>query len=84
MYFSNSMKDLVSVLSDLSTQGVASKWFLKSARNRGQQFGEFAFTRKQRLSRRNIGPGRKKGEKSSLSAYGTKRKSDFGKNGSES
>ena len=31
-----SMKDLVGVLLDLSTQGIASKWFLKSARNHGQ------------------------------------------------
>jgi len=44
------------------------------------QFGEFSFTRK----RTNIGQGRKKGKKSSLSAYGTQRKSDFGKTGSES
>ncbi|KAF4609389.1 ribosomal protein S19 (mitochondrion) [Acer yangbiense] len=49
----------------------------------GQQFGEFASTRKRRLSRTNIGPGRG-GKKSSLSAYGTKRKSDFGKTRSES
>lgn len=33
-----SMKDLVGVLLDLSTQGIASKWFLKSARNHGQHF----------------------------------------------
>ncbi|GJY60497.1 reverse transcriptase domain-containing protein, partial [Tanacetum coccineum] len=44
----------------------------------GHQFGEFASTRKRRSSRTNIGPGIKKGKKSSLSAYGTKRKSDFG------
>ncbi|KAK7239690.1 hypothetical protein RIF29_43341 [Crotalaria pallida] len=29
----------------------------------GQQFGEFASTRKRRLSRTNIKPGRKKGKK---------------------
>ena len=38
VYFSNSMKDLVGVLFYLSTQGIARKWFLKSARNRGQHF----------------------------------------------
>lgn len=38
VYFSKSMKDLVGVLFYLSTQGVASKWFLKSAINRGQHF----------------------------------------------
>ena len=32
-----------------------------------------------RPSRTNIGLGRKRGKKSSLSAYGTKRKSNFGK-----
>ena len=31
------------------------------------------------ISLLHIGPGRKRGKKSSLSAYGTKRKSDFGK-----
>nr|YP_010131377.1 ribosomal protein S19 [Aegiceras corniculatum]QPZ76225.1 ribosomal protein S19 [Aegiceras corniculatum] len=41
------------------------------------KFGEFAFTRKRRPSRTNIGLGRKRGKKSSLSAYGTKRKSNF-------
>jgi hypothetical protein len=34
----DSMKALVGVLFYQSTQGVASKWFLKSARNRGQHF----------------------------------------------
>lgn len=33
-----SMKDLVGVLLDLSSQGFANKRFLKSARNRGQHF----------------------------------------------
>ncbi|KAL4606085.1 hypothetical protein ACB092_09G077700 [Castanea dentata] len=50
----------------------------------GHKFGEFASTRKRILSRTNIGPGRKRGKKESLSAYGTKRKSDFGKTWSES
>nr|GEW52446.1 ribosomal protein S19, mitochondrial [Tanacetum cinerariifolium] len=43
----------------------------------GHKFGEFASTRKRRSLRTNIGPGIKKGKKSSLSAYGTKRKSNF-------
>ncbi|KAL4626219.1 hypothetical protein ACB092_05G080100 [Castanea dentata] len=50
----------------------------------GHKFGEFTSTWKRRLSRTNIGPGRKRGKKESLSAYGTKRKSDFGKTWSES
>lgn len=45
----------------------------------GHKFGEFASTRKRRPSRTNIGPGRKRGKKESLSTYGAKRKSDFGK-----
>jgi len=36
--------DIVGVFSYLSTQGIASKWFLKSARNRGQLFSSAGLT----------------------------------------
>ena len=39
----------------------------------GHKFGEFSFTRKRRLLRTNIGPGRKRRKKESLSAYGNKK-----------
>nr|WFQ81707.1 ribosomal protein S19 [Coptis chinensis] len=55
--------------------------FVVSEGKVGHKFGEFASTRKRRPSRKNIGPGKKRGGKTkeSLSAYGTKRKSDIGK-----
>ncbi|KAM4115176.1 hypothetical protein ACJW30_04G128600 [Castanea mollissima] len=43
----------------------------------GHKFAEFASTQKQRLSRTNIGLGRKMGKKESLSAYSNEKEIRF-------